>query len=299
MIFISYAREDSERADKIFSLLNKPGQPVFYDKESIIPGTDWRMETEEKLNKCSLIIILCSKNSINKEGFVQKEIRMALDRAEFMPDGRIFIIPIRFDGIDVPTKLAKYHWIEINRESDYYDVPFFIDIVLNKIEGSQKPVISASTMLPNKLLLRETVVVLLQGKNINSEEIYTYLQLPLWKLQELRRVMREGQDFSPIDFGVILENGAGQPSVEIAEKMKKEHNMIDVPKYREVNPEKHDVAYAQYYLGFSEAFKSVLGSTIEVPVINMPEVIPEGSTHIQEGIKDGLKVAMSLKQSRN
>jgi len=39
---------------------------------------------------------------ITKQGFVQKEIRFALDIADEHPPGRIFIIPVRLVDCDVP-----------------------------------------------------------------------------------------------------------------------------------------------------------------------------------------------------
>ena len=43
---------------------------------------------------------------------VQKEIRIALDAADEMPEGRIFIIPLRLEPCRVPDRLAHLQWFD-------------------------------------------------------------------------------------------------------------------------------------------------------------------------------------------
>lgn len=292
MIFLSYAREDGERAQKIFSLIQRPERPVFYDKDALIPGMDWRYEIEEKVRQCSLILILCSAKSISKEGYVQREIRLALDRAEMMPDGRVFIIPVRFDGVPLPAKLAKYHWIEIEDDDELYDVPFFVDIAWNRLTG-REPVPESFGELGelDRILLREKVVILLQGKNLQGNEIYSYVKLPIWKLQELRTVMRRKGDFAPSEYGVVIESGKGVPDAELRERMRREHNLIDIP--MPADRENAELAPTREVFAavFAEAYRSVLGEDAEVPPVELALPIPEGSTVLREAVRRGLAAA--------
>jgi hypothetical protein len=301
MIFLSYAKEDSERASKIFSLVNRIDRPIFYDKDALIPGMDWELEIEEKLRKCILILILCSKNSINKEGFIQREIRLALKRSENMPDGRIFIIPIRFDNIDIPHKLAKYQWIEILGESDYYDVQFFLDIIWERLTGNKIELTTNSINLNNVTnnLFRENVVILLQGKNTSAEPIYTYLKIPLWKLQALRRTMDQQLDFQPSDYGIVLEAGKGEVSETLAAKMTAEHNMISIPSANKKEKDEYSKYFEEYSIAFYEAYKSILGEHVELPLIEKPPVLSESANPLKEGIKAGLEKAKRLKIYKN
>jgi hypothetical protein len=282
MIFLSYAKEDSERASKIFSLLNRSDRPVFFDKQSLLPGMDWEQEIEEKLGECKLILILCSKYSVVKEGFIQREIKLALKRAEYMPDGRIFIIPVRFDEVSVPRNLSKYHWIDIIQEQDLYDVQFYIDILWDRISVTGNSAYRHGSS--DKILLRENVVVLLQGRNMEGHEIYSYLQLPLWKLSDLRNTMVKGEDFTPSSYGTVLEQGTGQPSEELKARMATEHNMIGVPSKESVI----ETLIADYMHGFAEGYRSVLGDHVEIPIVNPPNLIPPNSTSLREGIKRGI-----------
>jgi hypothetical protein len=56
-------------------------------------------------------VVCLSKSSITKEGYIQKEIRFALDVALEKNDKTIFIIQIRLEECDVPEKLKKWQYI--------------------------------------------------------------------------------------------------------------------------------------------------------------------------------------------
>ena len=68
-------------------------------------------------------VVCLSKSSITKEGYIQKEIRFALDVALEKNDKTIFIIPIRLEECDVPEKLKKWQYI------DYFDKKWFSKLI--------------------------------------------------------------------------------------------------------------------------------------------------------------------------
>lgn len=78
-------------------------------------------------------------------------------------------------------------------------------------------------------MLNENVVILLQGKNVFGDKIFSYLELTLNALQELKAKMRTNDNFMPSDFGTVLAAGKGDPSDELRSEMAVTYNMIDVP----------------------------------------------------------------------
>jgi hypothetical protein len=79
-------------------------------------------------------------------------------------------------------------------------------------------------------MLKEVVVILLQGKNVYGDQIYTYLKLSLKNLIAMREKMVKKQDFMPGEYGEVVAAGKGVPSAELRSEMAVTHNMIDVPK---------------------------------------------------------------------
>jgi hypothetical protein len=82
----------------------------------------------------------------------------------------------------------------------------------------------------DEALLNEKGVILLQGKNVYGDQIFTYLELTLKSLIQLRDKMRRKEDFMPAEYGTVLAAGKGDPSAELKSEMAVTHQMIDVPK---------------------------------------------------------------------
>ena len=96
-IFICYAQEDENAARKLFSNLRAEGLNPWLDKESLLPGQNWRLAIQQAIRESSYFLALLSSRSVTKRGFVQKEIREALDVMSELPEGEIFLIPVRLD----------------------------------------------------------------------------------------------------------------------------------------------------------------------------------------------------------
>ena len=111
-VFISYTRRDAIVAQEIYDRLVSEGYTVWMDKKSLSPGQDWRTEIEKAIRACDVFIACLSNYSVNKTGFVQAELKKALEIAELMPEGRVFIIPVRLDNCQVPHSLEKLHWLD-------------------------------------------------------------------------------------------------------------------------------------------------------------------------------------------
>lgn len=62
-----------------------------------LPGQNWDLEIGKAASKSDVVIVCLSAKSVSKEGYVQKEIRLALDMADQKPDETIFIIPARLE----------------------------------------------------------------------------------------------------------------------------------------------------------------------------------------------------------
>jgi len=54
-----------------------------------------------------------------KSGYVQKEIRYALDVADEKPENAIFLIPCRLEECEVPERLRAYHWVNLFQDSGF------------------------------------------------------------------------------------------------------------------------------------------------------------------------------------
>lgn len=113
-VFISYAREDIEIAKKIYNDLASKGVDVWLDENDLIPGQKWKIEIKKAISESRYFIALLSSNSVSKKGYVQKELKIALDVFDLYPEDEKFIIPIRIDECKPRTeKLNDFHWADL------------------------------------------------------------------------------------------------------------------------------------------------------------------------------------------
>ena len=109
LIFISYATPDRDRVLPFFDHLTSHGFNVWIDVRCIKPGQNWDFEIKRALNKASLILIFISNNSCNRRGYVQRELRLALDKINETLFDDIYAIPVLLDDSPVPEQIKSLH----------------------------------------------------------------------------------------------------------------------------------------------------------------------------------------------
>jgi len=109
--FLCHSSGDKAAVRDLYLRLKADGFLPWLDEENLIAGQDWEREIRKAVRQSDTVIVCLSRNSINKTGFIQKELKYALDVADEQPEGSIFIIPLRLEQCDVPERLAKWHWI--------------------------------------------------------------------------------------------------------------------------------------------------------------------------------------------
>jgi hypothetical protein len=118
-VFLCHASADKPKVHELYRDLRKRGIKPWLDKEDLLPGQEWDVEIDKALGSSDAIIICLTKNSVDKEGYIQREIKFALDKALEMPEGRIFLIPLRFEECEVPFRLARYQWVDLFEPSGF------------------------------------------------------------------------------------------------------------------------------------------------------------------------------------
>lgn len=111
-VFLSYAREDLPTVRNIYSRLKIAGYDPWLDTEDILPGQDWMGEIRKEIDDADVVLFFLSKNSINKKGYVQKELKIVLDRVQELPEGQAFLVPVRIDPVEPPTPLHQFQWLD-------------------------------------------------------------------------------------------------------------------------------------------------------------------------------------------
>ncbi len=103
-VFISYAREDSGRVDKLQRSLEAAGIPVWRDIADLWPGEDWRAKIRDAIAGDALVFIACfSRASLNRHASYQnEELLLAAAQLRLRRPGEPWLIPVRLDECEIP-----------------------------------------------------------------------------------------------------------------------------------------------------------------------------------------------------
>ncbi len=196
--FLCHANEDKSTVRDLFQRLSTIDwiEPWF-DEEKLLPGHDWMFEIEKAVETTDAVVVVLSTNSVDKEGFVQRELRFTLDIALEKPQGTMFIIPLRLDGCKIPRQINRLQYVDYfpdgNKDWAYSKIQKSLEIrawALNiksekaKTEQISMPQKQRSTLksdaehflgplgrtvshLDNKLMSKEEVSLFQQGEVID------------------------------------------------------------------------------------------------------------------------------------
>ena len=118
-IFLSYAREDKEKVENLYQKLSDAGFKPWMDKKDILPGEVWKSSIRRAI-QCSDFFLAClSANSVSKRGFLQKEIKDALDIWQEKLEDDIYLIPVRLEDCRVLDSLRKFQWVNLFEEDGW------------------------------------------------------------------------------------------------------------------------------------------------------------------------------------
>ncbi|KAF5422584.1 MAG: Formylglycine-generating enzyme, required for sulfatase activity, contains SUMF1/FGE domain [Candidatus Methanocomedens sp.] len=114
------------------------GFDPWLDEKKLLPGQEWEVEIPKAVKTSDVVIVCLSHKAINKSGYVQKEIKFALDKAEEQPEGTIFLIPLKLEECDVPERLQRWQWVNLFEEEGHERLMSSLRIRAEKINSGSE-----------------------------------------------------------------------------------------------------------------------------------------------------------------
>lgn len=119
VVFLCHAHQDKPAVRELYARLQSDRFQPWLDEEDLIPGQDWQQEIPRAVRRSHVVVVCLSSQSTNKAGYLQKEIKFALDVLDEQPEGIIFIIPARLEPCDVPAALSRFHFADLFSPKGY------------------------------------------------------------------------------------------------------------------------------------------------------------------------------------
>lgn len=167
-IFLCHSSGDKPIVRDLYRRLKSDGFVPWLDEEDLLAGQDWEIEIPATVRACDVVLVCLSKSSITKSGFVQKEIKLALDVADEKPEGTIFMIPVRIEEIDVPARLRRWQWVNLFQENGYQQLVRALKARANPSNATATPAISSLHMLGSQATESR---VLKQNQDLRRESL--------------------------------------------------------------------------------------------------------------------------------
>lgn len=113
LAFLCHSSGDKQQVRDLHRRLKQASIDCWLDEEDLLPGQDWDREIRKAIKRARFVLACFSESSINKAGYVQKELKFALDRADEQPEDTIFLIPVRLAQCEIPRRLSHLHYVDL------------------------------------------------------------------------------------------------------------------------------------------------------------------------------------------
>jgi TolB-like protein len=98
-VFLSYASQDADAAQRICDALRAAGVEVWFDQSELRSGDIWDQKIRGEIRGCALFIPIVSQHTQERlEGYFRREWKLAIERTHDMAEQKHFLVPVVVDS---------------------------------------------------------------------------------------------------------------------------------------------------------------------------------------------------------
>ena len=118
-VFLSYASQDAQAAQRICEALRAAGIEVWFDQSELRGGDAWDTSIRKQIKTCALFLPVISHTTHDRrEGYFRLEWKLAVDRCHLMDADMAFLLPVviddtRDDDERVPERFREVQWTRL------------------------------------------------------------------------------------------------------------------------------------------------------------------------------------------
>lgn len=112
-IFLCHAHSDRETVHALYRRLMEHEIHAWLDSEDLQPGQNWQHEIRRAILNSDVVLVCLSQKFNEQQGYRHEEVKLALEKANLLEDGKIFIIPVRLEKCDMPESLSHLHRVDL------------------------------------------------------------------------------------------------------------------------------------------------------------------------------------------
>lgn len=144
-VFVSYASDDRPFAKAIADALSAKGLDVWFDRDELGSGDDFRRKIESAIDRCAVFVPVISKACGDSRRFFFQEWRAAIDVARKASFTARFLMPVVIDDVAydderVPREFRQLHWERVGSEGP---APTWVEQVQKEVRTFRKEAMAA------------------------------------------------------------------------------------------------------------------------------------------------------------
>ena len=118
-VFLSYASQDAQAAQRICEALQAAGVEVFLDQSELRGGDVWDQKIRREIQDCALFMPVISRHTQARlEGYFRREWKLAIERSFDMAEQKAFLVPVVIDDTNdreaiVPERFRAVQWTRL------------------------------------------------------------------------------------------------------------------------------------------------------------------------------------------
>lgn len=131
-IFLCYTRADEASVSRLYEDLSVAGLKPWMDHRDLLPGDNWDSKIRSAIRSSRSFLVILTPNSIDKRGYLQKEIKQALDIQDEKLEGDRYVIPVRLKPCKIPDRLSHLQCADLFEDGA-------IERLISVLQESQAP----------------------------------------------------------------------------------------------------------------------------------------------------------------
>src|SRR5688572_11562206 len=118
-VFLSYASQDAEAAQRICQALRAADVEVWLDQSELAGGDAWDAKIRNQIASCALFVpVISASTQARPEGYFRLEWKLAAQRTHMISERTAFLLPVVIDATrdadaDVPTEFRSVQWTKL------------------------------------------------------------------------------------------------------------------------------------------------------------------------------------------
>jgi TolB-like protein/Flp pilus assembly protein TadD len=236
-VFLSYASQDAEAAQRLCDALRAAGVEVWFDRNELVGGDAWDQKIRRQIKECALFVPIISPNTnARAEGYFRLEWKLAVDRSHLMADDAPFLFPVVLGGLTeatarVPEKFKEVQWTPLRAEDSGAELARRLSRLLGQAE--EQPIHSASAKAPRVTAAPAREAKLRRGWIAGGAAGLVVVAGALWFVRDGKQaVPASPASESPAAVApVAVAPGSGSRAVSEARRLADQAFVLSVDKY--------------------------------------------------------------------